>query len=136
MDLVKDRIDPEKAKKGTAYSLNDTTTVQIRRWNNAEYRRALLDMREEKLAELKLADDAKLPDDVSRDIMAKAMSEHIVVGWHGFTRNGKAVAYTSAKAYEFLSDEGFEDEMFRIINASANRERFLADRKVARVKKS
>lgn len=136
MDLVRDRIDPEKAKLGSTYNLDETTSVKVRRWNNPEYRTKILELREEWISEHKHPEDQVLPEDVTRDIMAKAMSEHILVDWSGFTKDGEVLPYSQGAAYEFLSDEGFEEEMMRIINASNTRASFLTERKKAKVKKS
>lgn len=136
MDLVKDRIDPQKAKMGAPYNLDGTTTVQVRRWNNPDYRTRILELREDYIGQNQIGEDETLPEEVTRQVMARAMSEHVLVGWSGITRDGKEVPYSQEAAYEFLCDEGFEEEMFKIINASNSRERFLTDRKEQKVKKS
>lgn len=136
MDLVRDRIDPEKAKRGTKFNLDDDTWVKVRRWNNPEYRTRILELREDWITANKHPEDQTLPDDVTRDIMAKAMSECVLVDWGGFFKDGEELPFSVKAAYDFLSDEGFEEEMMRIINAANSRARFMTERAKVKLKKS
>jgi len=57
-------------------------------------------------------------------IMAKAVSETILLGWKGLQMDGKELKYSTEKAYEILADPTAEEFLALILEYAQDNERF------------
>lgn len=137
VDLVRDKIDSEKAKQGVWVDITDFGRVKIRRWNNPDYRNRAMDLRDAKLEELGKTPQDMLSDDESFEIMVKAACEEIIVDWEGIEADGKPVAYDSKLAIAAFTDpdDSWRDEFNLIVSAANSREKYARERKEENTKK-
>lgn len=96
--------DPEKALNGAWVTLKDnageTCQLLIARMDNPRYREFVINAMASRVAE---KGDAELTDQEQDDIIHRALSETILLGWKDLKIGGEEVPYSAEKAYDILS---------------------------------
>lgn len=137
VDLVRDKLDFKKSNDGVWVKIRDFGEVKIRRWNNPEYRKTALVLREAKLEELGKDPDFILSEEESYDIMVKAACQDVILDWKGIESDGQPVPYSQELASStFLDpDEAWKDQFYDIVAAANERAKFVRERREANAKK-
>lgn len=137
VDLVKDRIDSDKAKEGIWVDIPNFARVRIRRWNNEDFRRRSNELRLKTLEDLRMKSSANLTDEQAFPIMVQAACETVITEWDSsqVTEGGKPVRYTPEKGFEVFSSPDWREEFLSIVQEATDREQFVVEVQEETVKK-
>ena len=104
MDLNSLQLDLEKEKDGVWIDIDTSTRLCIARMYNPKFNKLF----ERLAAPYKNAvKRGLLSDDKANELMNKAVSKTILIGWEGLTSNGTPLKYSADAAFDILSDKRY-----------------------------
>lgn len=121
MDLKSLKVNKKKQTEGVWVEHDLQTSFLVARMGNPRFKErfnALMAPHQRKF------DAGKLSAEMSSQIMARAVSETILLDWKGLALDGKDVKYSKEKAYEILSDPTAEEFLAVIIEYAQDNENY------------
>lgn len=129
MDIEFDAMDPEKLEKGAWDKLDEETEIRVRRANNPQFRKRLEELREEAVRKLGVDEEDRIPEEVSRDILAQAAAEYLLTDWRGMTSGGEEFPYSQEAALSLLRDRRHEVFLGQVLLKANDQELFRTKRR-------
>lgn len=125
MDLSEIAVDPQKETAGAEIKVDEETTLVIARFNNPEFRKY-----RNKLIEpyQTAARRGEITDEEASDVLNKALSKHVLLGWKGLKIEGKEIEYSEEKAYQLFSDPQFRQFREIVMQESQTLENFKLEK--------
>jgi len=121
MDLAEVKVDRKTQNEGVWVEHDMTTSFLIARMGNPKFKtrfNALMAPHQRKY------EAGKLDMEMQGQIMARAVSETILLDWRGLTLDGKEIKYSKERAFEILSDATAEEFLALILEYAQDNERF------------
>ena len=121
MDLAEVKVDRKTQNEGVWVAHDMTTSFLIARMGNPKFKtrfNSLMAPHQRKY------EAGKLDMEMQGQIMARAVSETILLDWKGLTLDGKEIKYSKEKAFEILSDATAEEFLALILEYAQDNERF------------
>jgi hypothetical protein len=121
MDLSEVKVDGKTQSEGVWVEHDTETSFLVARMGNPKFKQrfgALMAPHQRRY------DAGKLSNEMQSQIMAKAVSETILLGWKGLQMDGKELKYSTEKAYEILADPTAEEFLALILEYAQDNERF------------
>lgn len=106
VDLNKYRSNTTAEEEGTRVDIDEDTYIVVARWQNKAFKEKFRTYTEPYRTMLKAG---TLSESKAEEIIAKVMAETVLIGWGGFTDNGKPFPYSRENALKLLSDPGLHD---------------------------
>lgn len=111
MKISKFATDLDLEEGGVWVDIGDGAQLKIARIGNPRYQKVIRRLRAPYRAQIR---NKTIPEDVSDDLVVKAIAECILLDWKGLEDdNGKSIKYSQDRAYELLT--GLKD--FRLLVA-------------------
>lgn len=121
MDLAEVKVDRKTQNEGVWVEHDMTTSFLIARMGNPKFKarfNSLMAPHQRKY------EAGKLDMEMQGQIMARAVSETILLDWKGLTLDGKEIKYSKERAFEILSDATAEEFLALILEYAQDNERF------------
>ena len=121
MDLTNVKVDKKTQSEGVWVEYDNETSFLVARMGNPKFKQrftALMSPHQRKF------DAGKLDMEMQSQIMARAVSETILLDWQGLKMDGKELKYTKEKAFEILSDPTAEEFLAIIIEYAQDNENY------------
>lgn len=97
-------VDDKKVEEGT-WTTYRGVRLKIARGNNPKFRALFMKLTKPYQKQLVNQNLAALDEETMKDIMARVMSETILLDWNNFSIDGKEVPYTKENAYALLYND-------------------------------
>lgn len=121
MDLAEVKVSNKAQNEGVWVDYDGETSFLIARMGNPKFKArftALMAPHQRRF------DAGKLSQEMQSQIMAKAVSETILLGWKGLKMDGKEITYSADKAFDILNDPTAEEFLALILEYAQDNERF------------
>ncbi len=103
---------PVLEEEGTWVQIGPGARLLVARLGNNRYRTAFKRLSKPHQAQL---DRGALPDEIQEQILVKAMSETILLGWEGLEENGQPLPYSKDAALRLLGElKDFREDVLTI----------------------
>lgn len=137
VDIVRDRLDKQLAQDGIWKEIEGFGEVKLRRWNNPEYRKLGVELRDLKLEELGLGPEGTMDDETAFKVMVETACHTVIVDWRGIESDGEPLPYSPEVGIAVFNDEddAWRDEFYLIVAAASDRNNYVQKRLEANVKK-
>ncbi len=107
MDFKKLTVDPAKAQRGRWFPVGGGARVSVAAMNNPAFKSKIVPLQRPHLKRIRRN---TLSETVAVAILSEAMAGTVLLGWEGFTDDGKEVVFSESEAQKRLQEhEGFRD---------------------------
>lgn len=121
MDLNSLKVDTKKQTDGVWFDHDGETSFLIARMGNPKFKKLFGKLM---APHSKRFNDGKLSQKIQNELMAKAVSSTILLGWKGLTLDGKPIEFSQEKAFEILSDDTSDEFLALIIQYAEDNENY------------
>lgn len=122
MKLSKFKIDHNVAEEGQWVDIGDGVELKIARMGNRKYNETIRRLSKPHKYQI---DNDTLPQEISEEIMNKAVAECILLDWKGLEDDdGQPINYSRQKAFELLSDPDLAPFKRQVIGIAQTDETF------------
>lgn len=97
-------VDDDAVENG-AWANYRGVRLKIARANNSKFRSLFMRLTKPYQKDLSAQNASSLDENVMRDIMAKALSEAILMDWDNFIIDGEAIPFSKENAYSLLYND-------------------------------
>jgi hypothetical protein len=121
MDLKSLRVNSKKQTDGVWVEHDMETSFLIARMGNPRFKALFAKLMSPHQRKF---DAGKLSQELQTQIMCRAVSETVLLGWKGLAQDGKELKYTKEKAFEILAEDTSEEFLALVIEYAQDNENY------------